>query len=420
MKLLKDNTYILIYYAVLFVLVAARTSLSPPSALIRLVFLLSFFLPLFLKYSYLYLPCLVAFITVSTKHFAFGYMPYEMSTYTAISFFSFIVVYGLRRNQNLSINPIFIGVLLYLLFINIAYSGSPQNITYSFITVSLGVLITEVRGRGNITNYMLHCFVFTSLALALIYLMNFEQFLESYNANDGMERSGWMDANYLSCIIGMGSLSSLILLLKNKQAKLFSRILWVVTISISTISQVLMASRGGLLAVSASFIILILFTDVKKKYKVSIVLVLILFITWLYSNGYFDLLNYRIENDTDGSGRLDIWQTKLTLFAQNGNMFSWIFGLGSHHAMALSESGSLVGFHNDFLAILCGYGIIGLSIFIYLIVIYPLLKSSKNSRPIVLTLILYLMLSCMTLEPITLGQIVFLAFYYMILLLAEE
>ena len=53
MRLLKENSYIL-YYAVLFILLAARTSLSPSSALIRLVYLFSFFLPLLLKYSYLY------------------------------------------------------------------------------------------------------------------------------------------------------------------------------------------------------------------------------------------------------------------------------------------------------------------------------------------------------------------------------
>lgn len=420
MRLVKENKYILFYYAILFILLSTRTNLSAPNALIRLTFLLAFFIPLFLKYTYLYLPCLVAFITVSTKHFAFGYMPYEMSTYAMISLVSFITVYGIRRNQAHNVNPVFLLLLLYVLLVNVAYSGSPQNITYSIITVCFGGMITKVRTGGNIVNNMLHCFVFASLALSLIYLINFEQFIQSYSEKDGMERSGWTDPNYLSCIVGMGSLSSLILLLKNKHARIYSRLLWVITLVLSTISQVLMASRGGILAVSGSVVVLILFANVKKIYKVAIVLSLFLFIGWLYNNGYFELLSYRIENDADGSGRLDIWQTKLAMFSQSGNVFNWIFGIGYQNAMELSESGDIRGFHNDFIAVLCGYGIVGFIAFLYLLLVYPFQKSSKRTLPVVIALVMYLVLSCMTLEPISLGQISFIAFYYMILLLAEE
>mgnify|MGYP003308199786 CR=1 FL=1 len=67
-------------------------------------------------------------------------------------------------------------------------------------------MITKIRDGVNLVNSMLYCFIFTSLAISLIYLLNYDQFLASYNANDRMERSGWTDPNYLSCIIGMGSI----------------------------------------------------------------------------------------------------------------------------------------------------------------------------------------------------------------------
>mgnify|MGYP003302043612 CR=1 FL=1 len=125
-----------------------RTSKNPPSELVRLAYLLAFFLPLFLKYTYFYLPCLVSFVTVSTKHFAFGYMPYENSTYAIISLVSLVAVYGLSRNSRIIINPVFLLVILYVLLVDIAYSGPPQNIAYGFITVSLGVMITKINTKA--------------------------------------------------------------------------------------------------------------------------------------------------------------------------------------------------------------------------------------------------------------------------------
>ena len=75
-----------------------------------------------------------------------------------------------------------------------------------------------------------------------------------------------------------------------------------------------------------------------------------------------------------------------------------------------------MGFHNDFLAIFCGYGILGLILFIYIIFIVPFANIQRSDRPILISLIVYLLIASLTLEPLASGNITFWAFYYLILL----
>ena len=249
--------------------------------------------------------------------------------------------------------------------------------------------------------------------------MNFERFLESYNVIDKLERSGWTDPNYLSCIIGMGVITSLILLMRESTYHIMYKIFYVLTIGLSIISQVLMASRGGLLCVSVSVVVLLLFANIKFRYKLLLLIAIFSFVVFLYTNNYFELLVYRIEHDTgDGSGRLDIWKLKLHEFFSEGNIGDWIFGLGHSSAFKLGYGESGFGFHNDYLAILCGYGLFGLMAFLYFLFILPF-KHIKARSVIVFSMIVYLALACMTLEPMSAGRFPYIAFYALILIYAK-
>lgn len=182
-------------------------------------------------------------------------------------------------------------------------------------------------------------------------------------------------------------------------------------------SQLLLASRGGLLCVAISSLILIMFANVRNGYKLIVSFLLIGALVWLYTNDYFQLLEYRILNDsTGGSGRVDIWKMKLSLFASESNVFNWIFGLGHNRALQLSFNNQAIGFHNDFLAILCSYGLIGVGMMVYMIFVLPFKGNTISSRPIIVALVVYLVLACLTLEPLSSGRLTYFAFYYLIIL----
>ena len=130
MEILKNrvNKYIITYYAILLLIMAFRTSQSAPDAIARLGYIAAFYIPIILKYTSLYLPCLVTFMTICTYNYAFGYLPYEMSTYFLLSLISFVFVLGTERSRSISIHPLFFILAFYVCVINILDSGEPQDL----------------------------------------------------------------------------------------------------------------------------------------------------------------------------------------------------------------------------------------------------------------------------------------------------
>ena len=156
---------VFLYFIVLFLAVTLRTSVAAPNVLVRLVFLCAFFIPFLTKYRNLYLPCLIAFTTVSINSFAFGYFPYDMFSYAAISIFILVFVTLSRQNSFIRITPLFFILLFYISIIDIVSSGSPQNITYCMISLCCGAMIIDGNEKQNHFN-MLICFSVISLALS--------------------------------------------------------------------------------------------------------------------------------------------------------------------------------------------------------------------------------------------------------------
>lgn len=98
-------------------------------------------------------------------------------------------------------------------------------------------------------------------------------------------------------------------------------------------------------------------------------MVLATFLVFLYNNDYFEIIEMRMENESGGgSGRLTIWENKLNAFNNEINPLRWIFGNGYEGGYALGyinyNGGAGRGFHNDYLAHLCDYGIVGLCLFL--------------------------------------------------------
>lgn len=409
--------FIYIYYIILFIIVAFRQSEAAPNLFLRIAFLSAFFIP-FIFFRKDFLPAsLICFMTVGTYGYAYNFFPYEMTIYPILCFIILLITSKGNICFNKSIS-FFLFIVFYIFIIDFFDSGKLQNILLSLSTILIcGSLIQ--RKEQFVTLSMFYCFTIISFTISTIYLLNYDRFITSYNLADGIERSGWVDPNYLSTIIGMGIVTSVILLLQHKKANTFEKLFYIITIGISIITQLLLASRGGILSVCGTIIIIFFFTKIPRKYKISIILCLILFIIWLYQNDYFTLLEYRIENDEGtGSGRTDIWETKLKLFYEQDNILNWIFGKGFQSAFELGAKDSVLGFHNDFIAILCGYGLIGILLFLYILYL-PIKISSKEKRAIIIALIFYLVLSCSTLEPISAGRFTYFGFYFLTYLFAR-
>ena len=401
-----------IYYLILLLILVFRTSDAEPDILYRFVYLLAFFIPLLIKFRTFYPACLICFTTIGLNGFAYSVFPYMMYIYLIISLFGIFI----SRNNNFNINPLFLFVFGYILIVNYFNSFTIPNIVYSLgIIICLGFYLNKKSYKT-----LFFCFCIISLFLSLIYLLNYETFVHEYGPGDEeLERAGWTDPNYFSCIIGMGVVSSFYLLISSKKSKMIEKTFWIITICLSILVQILMASRGGVIAVSSSIIFLILTSNKNWYLKILIIALSGLYIYWIYNNGYFELLEYRFENDSGGgSNRTFIWEERLNEF-NNFNFLEFLFGVGYERSYTLGSIFLGSGFHNDFIAILCQYGILGLFIFIYILVL-PIIKCHQKLRFGIIGLIIYLTATCLTLEPITSGRLVYFGFYFMIYIFAIQ
>ena len=76
MYYLNNVKFVYVYYAILLALVLFNNSEAIPNAIIRLSFLVVFFLPLMTKYKDLYPACLTCFMIVSTYGFSYFFFSY--------------------------------------------------------------------------------------------------------------------------------------------------------------------------------------------------------------------------------------------------------------------------------------------------------------------------------------------------------
>ena len=411
----KQYNYIYLYYLVLLAFIVVRDSESAPNIIIRFTYLMAFFIPLVVKYNSFLPACLTCFMTVGIYGYSYNLFPYQMALYPIICILG--LLFSQTKTQIGTKDFCFAALLLYILIINLFDSGEPQNLFFSALTVLCFALFSR-KSTNDSSFYMMNCFSVSTLSLSLIYLVNYDKFLQVYNDAEGVVRSGWTDPNYLSCIIGMGLITSLILLLSKKRSNIILKCFWIATIVVAIISQLLIASRGGVLAVAVSACALLFSSNIKRKHKLYAICGLLITIYILYSLGYFSLLEYRIANDTSvGSGREFIWRYKFDYYITHSNLLQLIFGMGAD--AALNIGGKYIGFHNDFLAILCSYGVLGLIVFLYLLIL-PIFKSVQSQRTIVIVLLLYLAICCLTLEPISAGRLTYISFYFMIYLISSS
>jgi len=294
--------------------------------------------------------------------------------------------------------------LFYTTFINliIDINGVFMPIVWSSILLICSFYLYKSTEKSkNCLSFQLICLCFV-LSICFIFLrQNFDAY--SVELSDLEEtRTGWMDPNYFGTVLGMGAVCAIVEVRKSSYNVIF-RMLYIAVVIAAIIALFLNASRGALLAFAASLVCILLFSKVKLYKKIFSILVIVGFLIYLYNNAYMDILEYRLQNDELTGSRMDIWIRKMNSFFSDYDLMNWIFGVGNTEVEYLGNWQTSV--HNDFISCFIQYGIIGLTIYVALI-FYPIIRlySIRKTCLDTLTATIYLIVSLLSLNPITGGQ----------------
>lgn len=407
-----------IYYSVLLFAIIIMDNLEAPGIMLRIIYLFSFALPILMFFPQHFPAMLIAYMSVGTNHFAFTYFPYDMNYYPLLAALGIVF---LKRSSVKSRPPqILLIFSVLILFVDIITNDRVESVFYSFLTLILLSVYLNYQSHNQKVFFVIMLCVM-ALAISFIYLTNYKDFLVIYSRVDsGVERGGWSDPNYLGCTVGMGVMAALVLLMNRATSNFFYRLLGILTVCISVIAMVLMASRGALLSLALGVFYLVFMSRTSKKNKIVVIACLIGFTLYLMNSSYVELLQYRLstESNDGGNGRFWIWQFKLDAFFNSGTIFNFLFGYGYNGALYLGDRGYWA-IHNDFVALLCDYGLVGLSLFLYMLY-YPIKITNNENKVIVIALLLYLILCCCSLEPFSAGRLPFFGFYLFILCIAKS
>lgn len=419
MNITTDNTVsskaLYCYYGLLLLIMCMWTNtISAAPQLLRLFFLIAVVFPLF-AYRKSWTPIILSlFLIISGNSFATSVLPTgEYIYYTIIV----VLLLSARKINCLKSQPLTLFLLLYALFVNFV---TENTIGMAGLYRSLFFLYAfSYFVRKDDLNYphkFSYVFVISSLALSLLLLIFRDQFVEEVG---DYETYTWKDTNYFCAVIAMGVVAAFIELFRPSTTQNHHRVFLIIVAVIDLLVILLSASRGALLDVAVGFLVLFLFTKVKKWVKILVVASIVIFVYFSYNAGVLDFVLYRLteEGSMDtGTGRTEIWLYKLLLFFQESPA-SQIFGLGCEGGRALGANGSIAGYvglmstHNDFLSFLLYYGYIGFVAFLVLL-FRPLAMSHK--KPVVLSGTLFLVCSCFTIEPFAGGNIAWYAFLFYI------
>lgn len=399
---------LIIYYLFLFLLeTPLMGSVGVPSAFVRILYIILLVAPICMYDKY-YLPFVVlASYSISKFGTAVTLMPTEVWYYVPLFVF-FAAPSKFAGDRYLKIPSIIIVLCASVLFVDFITSQTLQD---DFICLLILILFFFYCIPRIDSEFYFNCFSHTFIVIALILSLELifagNQYVQSYGYTD-MERAIWADPNYLGGVMGMGVMAAAVLYIRKCAFSLKVYLLSSIMLMITAL--VLNASRGALLAtISGVFVILMMGKRIKIWQRALLLSVAAVFVIFLYNNSYFELLEYRLENDSGGgSGRTGIWLIKLDEFFKNSNLFQLIFGRGYDGGLKAGFSYNRA-FHNDFIAFLVEYGFIGFVSFVTLM-LYPLKRVWFKDKG-VLGCMVFIFVNCMTLEPFSLGMLIYYFFW---------
>lgn len=397
---------LLYYFAFLLLVLLSWTNPddTPPTSL-RIIYLLVLMVPTMLWAPKVMPIVITLFYIVSNYSCYNSYMPNQVVLYVL---FPLVALLNNSSTYSNRVPFIYLFLLLHTLVVNMCGSASFESLT---ACVMLMILFSKLAPAKD--SHYVHLFsyalILSSLILGLQFIVEGKQFQQSFSYGDFDSRTQWMDPNYFGCVVGIGVITALIeALLNNTLSKKIRYLFFSIYVFLCVI-LIINASRGALLAVLCSSVIILFLSDISTKIKVSALVCIVSFLYVMYIYGVFDFLLLRMELDEGhgGSGRTEIWARKFNAYSQLG-LSEQIFGIGLQNGMHLGYS-YLRGFHNDYIAYLVEYGICGL--IAYICLIFSILKKAKNFW-IVFAIVVYVVITGATLEPISGGHLAYFCFLF--------
>ncbi|MBR5781897.1 MAG: O-antigen ligase family protein [Bacteroidales bacterium] len=404
----------LYYFFLLVVLCTWFNTTSAPPMPLRLIYLAALVFPVFLKAPNNLVPIINCFTALGTYGFSRSYMPTEKWIYLLIIVICLFLGYSkLKRFQRPP--SLMILFCVYIWSIDIIQGTKIVDIDYTILIVLLSFFF--VSKDGSEKNSYILAFMIITLILGLFFLTYGQSSAISVSETG---RRSWVDPNYFGNVCGMGVVLAYNTIVNKLSQNLYFKRIAILTIALGLLTLVMNASRGAFLSASVSIVIITFFSKVSIKTKVGIAVLVSIGVVAMFSMGAFDVLANRFmdQDDTTGNGRTLIWEAKLLGYIGLPT-HEKLFGIGYDGGFSLAIPGGY-GFHNDFLAFLVDYGLVGLLFFLALM-LYPIIIVGKNSsaRPIVISLVLFLLTCCSTLEPLTAGKLPYWYYYFFIVLFAR-
>lgn len=416
-KISNSNILYFYYGILLLVLMSWTNTNNAPITTFRILYIAALLFPLlFVDKGYTPIVFTI-FATITLHGYSFSYMPTDTLLYDGL-FLILILAHSKKRKAAINEVPSYLWVLLFVVpMINIIMNFDADSISQSLLALVLLLILVPLNDERYVP-YLYFSFTLISIVLSIFYFTAAKQFTDFY-FDSGIERSSWMDPNYMSTVMGMGVITAILALIDKKSKQRLLKFFYIVSIGVSIMVMIMLASRGGLLATVAAMLYLLLFSKVQRKYKWIGTIALVGFLVLIYNSGYFELLQYRLTDEGNldrGSNRFDYWELKLREYFNEPSILTQIFGIGYRKSLVLGSSFN-IGFHNDFIAFLVQYGVIGL-ILLLTMLISPITKASVFKRETI-ACVIYLAFCGFTLEPLSSGRLSYYFFYLLIIVLSR-
>lgn len=405
LRISKEKLYIL-YYSILLVLmfVMMRPN-SDVSTAIRVIMFSLTFIPVIFKLELL--PSVfVCFYGTSAASFS-PIVP-TMPSYYIILIPLLYLVYNRNRKSRFCIKSL--TVYAFYLICSLIHVDIPECFSWLFVCILLGDMIK----KENDLRMLFYAFLIVSIFLSLLYIVNRSVFVYQYGVHTlGLEHSGWINQNFFGAFISAGGVlagSYITGFLRFVRSR-FLTIICIIVMILSFLVLGLNSSRGALFSFAIPVILMILTSKIKLHIKLIVVSIIVIAAVLMFNNNIFDLLLYRLQDDTfeTGGGRTTIWSRKLESFINESNPLTLLFGVGRTATNTIG--GINISTHNDIVTSFIGFGIIGLLLFIYYILLYPMIIANKSAKLFICILSIYTLVECMVLEPFFRGYVIVIMFY---------
>lgn len=359
----------IIYFIMLGIIQALWTNTSTfPPLPSRLMMIVAVFLPLFVKKELVLFVFPFFMILRGQLSTAFQYLP-DIHSY--LFYIALLVMLLCVHSKSLNFKickycaPL---IILCIICYTVDVLGV-QDIGKYVIHISLLLFLSLFVKTKKDVDLLALSLILVCTILAMYYLVMYDQFLDTINLDDDIERSGWNDPNYFSTLLGTGFVIAILYIFRyvSGTSIFFSRKLLVAFCFVIYAAIILTASRAGFISVTLLLIVVLFRARVRFSVILLSLVIMLFAISLLLKYGLFDTLLYRFfeqGNLDTGGGRTNIWLKVFDNYSMQP-FANQLFGGGYWHRAVLSEGAEA---HNEFIAILADYGIVGFLVFVSVVI----------------------------------------------------